>query len=271
MAPRLLDYHLSSDVHAFSTTRMGGVGTGAYSDFNITHYCGDDPEHVQENRRLLCEALSINNRQLILPRQVHGDKILNIDDDFLKLDDEGRNAALEGIDAVVTAIPQICIGVSTADCVPVLLYDEVKKVAAAVHAGWRGTVSKILSSTVRYMQESYGCDPVHLKAVIGPSISLESFEVGHEVYDAFVQAGFPMDEISRFYETAMGDTEHKGRQGKWHLDLWAANCLLLEECGVSWENLQIANVCTYLSSDSFFSARKLGINSGRIFNGIVIL
>ena len=270
MLPKLLEYQLSQDVRAFSTTRMGGVGEGTYSEFNITHYCDDNPDHVKENRRLLCQELDINDRQLLLPRQVHGDQLLCVDDEFLKLNDEQRAERLDGVDAIVTAIPNICIGVSTADCVPILLYDEVRKVAAAVHAGWRGTVAKIVSSTIKYLVDQQGCCAADIKVVIGPSISLEAFEVGHEVYEAFQLAGFPMDSISRFFPNNNGDTICQGRLGKWHLDLWAANCILLEECGVGLEHIQIANVCTYASSDSFFSARKLGIQSGRIFNGILI-
>ena len=270
MKPQLVEYQLSPNVRAFSTTRFGGVGEGAYSEFNITHYCGDTAENVAENRSLLCMELGINDRQLFLPRQVHGNKLLCIDDDFLKLDNAERIAGLEGIDAVVTAIPGICIGVSTADCVPILLYGDVKKVAAAVHAGWRGTVQKIVKTTVEYMCDVLGCLATDIKAVIGPSISLEAFEVGHEVYEEFAKAGFPMSSISRFYPSSEGDVEYNGQSGKWHIDLWAANCQLLDECGIALENLLVANVCTFASSESFFSARKLGINSGRIFNGIII-
>ena len=270
MSPELLEYQLSPEVRAFSTTRFGGVGVGNYSEFNITHYCGDDQAHVEENRKLLCQELSIHDRQLILPHQVHGNQVLEINDDFLKLDEVGRKAQLEGVDALVTSIPQICIGVSTADCVPLLIYDECRKVSAAIHAGWRGTVSKIVSTTIQYMVERMGCSAEKMKVVIGPSISLAAFEVGHEVYEAFQQAGFPMESISRFYPQAHGDATYQGQSGKWHLDLWAANCLLLDDCGVDLTHIQIANVCTYDSSEDFFSARRLGIHSGRIFNGIQI-
>lgn len=270
LQPQLLEYQFSPAVRAFSTTRKGGVGEGAYSEFNITHYCGDSAEHVAQNRQLLCNELGINDHQLFLPRQIHGNDILLLDDAFLKKGETERSAELEGKDAVVTAIPGICIGVSTADCVPVLVYDEKCKVSAAIHAGWRGTVSKIVGETIRFMETHCGCSAVNMKAVIGPSISLAAFEVGVEVYQKFLDAGFPMDSISRFYPHTSGDTKHEGVVGKWHLDLWAANWLLLEEAGVPFENIQVANVCTYATSDSFFSARQLGIQSGRIYTGIII-
>ena len=270
MQPQLLEYQFADGVRAFSTTRKGGVGEGAYSEFNITHYCGDNAEHVADNRQLLCNELGINDHQLFLPHQVHGKDILLIDDAFLKGNDEDRTAALEGKDAVVTNVPGLCIGVSTADCVPVLVYDEVRKVSAAIHAGWRGTIAKIVSETIQMMERECGCSAENMKAVIGPSISLEAFEVGKEVYMAFSNAGFPMHSISRFYPHPAGDSEYQGKSGKWHLDLWAANWLLLEEAGVPFQNIQVANVCTYNTSDSFFSARQLGINSGRIYTGIII-
>lgn len=271
MQPQLLEYQLGDGVRAFSTTRKGGVGEGAYSEFNITHYCGDCADHVAQNRQLLCNELGINDHQLFLPRQVHGKEILLIDDAFLKNNDEAaRVEALEGKDAIVTNVPGLCVGVSTADCVPVLVYDEVRKVAAAIHAGWRGTVAKIVSDTIGYMEKECGCSAVNMKAIIGPSISLEAFEVGQEVYKEFSNEGFPMHSISCFYPHPAGDTEYRGKLGKWHIDLWAANWLLLEEAGVPFQNIQVANVCTFGTSDSFFSARQLGINSGRIYTGIII-
>lgn len=270
MTPQLVEYQMAAGVRAFTTTRMGGTGEGAYAQFNITHYCGDNPEHVRENRKLLCEALGINDRQLLLPQQVHGTAGIDIDDDFLKLDDGRRAEALEGKDAIFTDIPGLCIGVSTADCVPVLLYDETRKAAAAVHAGWKGTAAGIVTAALRHLQEAYGCRPEHLQAVIGPSISLEAFEVGQEVYDTFRQAGFPMDSISRFFPTPDGDTAVDGKTGKWHIDLWAANWLQLEEGGVPMQHIQIANICTATASDSFFSARRMGIRSGRLFSGLLL-
>jgi copper oxidase (laccase) domain-containing protein len=94
--------------------------------------------------------------------------------------------------------------------------------------------------------------------VIGPCISLDAFEVGDEVYEAFSSADFPMHLIAKRH------TE------KWHIDLWEANRLQLLACGLRPENITLSGVCTYTSHDRFFSARRLGIKSGRIFNGIII-
>jgi copper oxidase (laccase) domain-containing protein len=97
-----------------------------------------------------------------------------------------------------------------------------------------------------------------LKVVIGPSIGPDAFEVGDEVYEAFSQAGFDMNEIAF------------KRNGKWHIDLWQANALDLQQTGIARENIEIAGICTYQQHEDFFSARRLGIKSGRIYTGIVI-
>jgi hypothetical protein len=253
----LLYYHIHNDVVAFSTTRHGGVGTGNYSTFNINRYCGDTDDAIKENRRLLCRLLKIDDDHLIMPHQVHLTKTVCINEAFLACSEEERRERLEGVDAIMTNLYGVCIGVSTADCIPVLIYDSRRKVAAAIHAGWRGTVKRIVQQTITDMKATYSSEPKDMKAQIGPGISLDSFEVGNEVYDAFASEGFKMEAISK-------------RQEKWHIDLPECNRLQLIEAGIPSENINMANICTMKQSDTFFSARRLGIQSGRIFTGMVI-
>lgn len=254
----LLEYNMGEGVVAFSTKRKGGVSSDAYADFNITHYCGDDAACVAENRRLLCQKLSITDDRLILPRQTHGCEILCVDETFVALNKDEQEERLYGIDAVITNFSEYCIGVSTADCVPVLLFDSVERVVAAVHAGWRGTVARIVEKTIHAMSQRYGTALCNVGAVIAPSISLAAFEVGDEVYDTFNSANFSMEHIARRF----GE--------KWHIDLWEANRLQLLDCGVEEQKISVSGLCTYSLFDTFFSARRLGINSGRIFNGIML-
>ena len=260
MAIELLEYKIGTGARAFSTMR--GEGSGNYDGFNITHYCGDAPEHVAQCREQLCTMLGIPDRNLILPRQTHGSEVLCIDKAFMQLPAPEQEQLLHGIDAIVTALPQVCIGVSTADCIPILLHDTRRGVVAAIHAGWRGTVAHIAEKCIGCMITQYGCLPADIKAVIAPGISIEAFEVGDEVYVEFEKASFDMQRIARRYPTA--DNGHK-----WHIDLWEANRMLLVACGVKDENIAIAGVCTFGRHSEFFSARRLGINSGRIFNGII--
>ena len=253
MTPQLTYYDLGPSVTAFSTTRHGGVSTGSYGTFNINGYCGDQPEAVAENRRLLAAALPVADvRHIILPHQVHDSVVKVIDEASL-----GRQDLLEGVDALMTRQTGVCIGVSTADCIPIIIYDPLQHCAVAVHAGWRGTVKRIVEKTVGLMVTDFGSDSSELRAVIGPGISLKNFEVGQEVYDEFQSAGFPMERIAVKY-------------AKWHIDLPLCNRLQLESAGVRAENIDEAGLCTYDRVDDYFSARRLGIASGRIYTGIVL-
>ena len=187
------------------------------------------------------EALGLRLEDLALPRQVHSDNVL-----WMK--ESGRP---EATDAVITDKPGLCVCVKTADCIPVLLYDEKQRIVAAVHAGWRGTAARIVQKTIEQMKP---LNPTDLHAIIGPGISLEWFEVGDELHEAFKAEGFPMERIAK-------------RMEAWHIDLWDANRWLLEQMGV--EYIYIQGTCTRSSMD-FYSARRETINTGRNYNGIFI-
>ena len=255
--PVLHFYDFGPEVKAFSTTRQGGCSEGNYGQFNINRYCGDSPEHIAQNRQALCQLLDIDDRHLLMPYQVHLTEVATIDADFLCLTADERQQRLEGVDAVMTDMSGVCVGVSTADCIPILLYDAEKHAVCAIHAGWRGTVARIVEKAVKAMTATYGTNPSNLVAQIGPGISLDSFEVGDEVYDAFAQAGFNMQSISE-------------RREKWHINLPLCNKLQLMAMGVKPEQICMSDICTYKSHDTFFSARRLGINSGRIFTAILM-
>ena len=262
-SPQLHYYTMGEKVTAFSSTRYGGCSVGNYRSFNVNHYCGDNEEDIARNMESLKRLLDI--RQVFMPHQVHGTEVLQVRQ---AVPWEGIVLDLEGVDALMTDVTGICIGVSTADCIPVLLYDEAHHAAAAVHAGWRGTVKRIIGKTVESMRNSFGTHPEELKAVIGPGISLEAFEVGDEVYEQFLDAGFPMDKIARRYPTLLPPTGGIEGGFKWHLDLPLCNRLQLEETGV--RQIEMSGICTYRQSDDYFSARKLGVDSGRILTGIVL-
>lgn len=248
----------------FVTTRHGGVSSGNYSSMNPGLYTHDLPEHIEKNRQILCEALTIAPDKLITPHQIHSDRILAIDKSWIANDDSYKCETLDSTDALVTEVPGICITVSTADCVPILLYAPDKMVVGAVHAGWRGTVSAILQKTVRFMKDTYGCDPIKMIAAIGPSISVENFEVGDEVVEAFRNSGV--------WTEADGESlfMNNPKSCKYHIDLWEANRLQLLYEGVKPEHIELSGICTYDNVSDFFSARRLGADSGRILSGIMI-
>jgi len=198
---------------------------------------------------------------VVQPHQVHGIEIREVTDPMT------TREQLEGVDALVTNVPGVAISVRTADCIPVLLYDPVHKAIAAVHAGWRGTVQRISQKVISEMQRRYGTDAADLLAVIGPGIGPESFQVGQEVADAFLEAGFPMGQILQDCGPK-APTADNPMNGGLHIDLWLANQLLLEQSGVKSQNIQVAGICTYQNNDRFYSARREGTKCGRIINCI---
>ena len=258
----LLDYTLAPEVRAFSTPRTAlspAIETDApYAGFNLTDYCGDNAAHVAECREALCAALKISDNQLLLPHQTHTNRVALVDKTLMEMESSERYAHLQNVDALVTALPRVCIGISTADCVPVLLYDPKHRVIGAAHAGWRGMVGHILAHTIERMR-TLGTNPRDLRAVVGPCIGPDSFEVGEEVVDAFLLAKFPPSVVRRgFFKRP-------------HIDLWAAAVHELELSGVPLDAILVSGIDTYACPDRFFSARRLGIQSGRIYSGIMLV
>lgn len=196
---------------------------------------------------------------VIYPHQVHTDRIFAITSDFLSLPEHERKEALEGIDAIVSDVRNVVMGISTADCIPVIVYDSAHHVAAAIHAGWKGTRLRIVTKAIKEMQCLYGTEPSDCKAAIGPGISQESFEVGQEVVDAFDEAGFDM---SRYVVM----------KAKPHIDLKAINLDLLTAAGLLAENVFVSDIDTF-TDENYFSARreqKGTVKCGRILSGFCL-
>lgn len=233
--------------------RAGGVSQGELGTFNLGLRAGDDPERVWENRRRLAEAMDVALDYLVFPSQTHSLNVKRVAGPI-------RPGELDDTDALITDAPGVCINVMSADCVPVLLYDPVRKAAGAVHAGWRGTVGKIVTHAVAAMREAFGTDPADLVAGIGPSICADVYEVGEEVLAAV--------------ENAFGATEglilRRTAEGKGYLDLWEANRRQLLAAGVPDRSIEVSGLCTYRHADQFFSARKSKNQAGRFAAGIVI-
>jgi YfiH family protein len=252
----LLDKY--NNIAHFCTDREGGASMGNYASFNLSPYSGDQPSSVAENQRLLCDKLSIDSQRLIIPYQTHGSEILEIDNSFFQLTDDEKSNALNGIDALITQLTNVCIGVFTADCVPLIFYDPSKQVIAVAHAGWRGTCARIAEKTVRTMIDKYDCQPSTIRTAIGPSISPKVYEIGQEVADHFESAGFDISAIITTHNRSL------------YLDLWKANQLSLEKAGVLSEHIEVSGICTFTEHERFFSARRLGIKSGRMLSGIML-
>lgn len=246
------------EIAHFCTDRIGGASMGNYASFNMSPFSGDDPEQYNTNKSILCRQLGIEPDKIIIPFQTHGCEVLEIDDAFSQLSNEEKSNSLYGIDALFTQLPGICIGVTTADCVPLLFFDPHKQVIAVAHAGWRGTCGRIAEKTVQSLVDKFNCQPSDILVTIGPSISSSVYEVGKEVVDRFEDAGF---DIPTIITTKLSS---------FYLDLWKANQLSLEKAGVVNNHIEISGICTYTEHEKFFSARRLGIKSGRMLSGIML-
>jgi YfiH family protein len=227
------------------STRLGGVSPFPENDLNLAGFGEDADENIIENRRRFLNIFE-ENYTLTTVWQVHGDKIR-----IVKTEKDIQNTE-EKFDALVSDVPNILIGVKTADCVPILLGDRKNKAFAAIHAGWRGTVESIARKAIEKMRENYGTKPQDLICAIGPAASCKNYEVGKDVIDAFEEKFSTSGKL--FVET---------RKNHALIDLHRANKEQLIDSGVAEENIFTAPFCTLERTDLFFSYRKEKILYGK--------
>ena len=243
---------------AWQTQRGDISKNNPYSQWNLCDYTGDDALNVLDARVQFCQQLGIDLDHLVMPRQTHSTNVKVLDQNFLDASIEEQDTALEGVDALVTKLPGVCIGVNTADCVPIALADPKNGVIAIAHAGWRGTVGQVAAKTVEAMCK-LGANARDIVATMGASICLECFEVGDEVVREFDQAGFDMSSIMK----------RNAMTSKAHINLQEANRQVLIKAGVNPSHITLPQHCSRCEHDRYFSARRLGINSGRTFTAIL--
>src|SRR5688572_26384933 len=222
----------------------------ADEEFTLSFSSSPDRTFIQQNRNLLAVAMGIENASLYFPSQVHKTRIVQVNKNT------PREELLE-TDALITNESGLCIAVMSADCVPILLYDEKNNAVGAVHSGWRGTVARILEKTLQQMHQVFGTKGEDIYAGIGPSVSQDSYEVGEEV----------VSEVQRTFGHKSELMIHVGTN-KAKLDLWKANTLQLVEFGVPATQIEISDLCTVKNNNHFFSARKG--DSGRFAAGILV-
>jgi polyphenol oxidase len=220
------------------------------SEFTLSFSSSPDREEIRRNRRRLAEALGIHEDSLIFPSQVHKTRIVHVTHGISKQD-------LMETDALITNERGLCLAVMSADCVPILMYDEANGAVAAIHSGWRGTVAKILEKTLHAMHERYGTRGEDVIAGVGPSVCQDSYEVGEEVVES-VKGSF-----KNASELLVATSP-----GKAKLDLWKANKVQLLDFGVKENRIEISDLCTVKNNEYFFSARKG--DAGRFAAGIML-
>lgn len=242
--------------HCF-TTRFGGVSQGHLASLNLGVHRGDEPEAVYQNYAILGRAVGFAPEDTVFTKQVHTDTVLRVG-----AADRGTGLLREqpvDCDALITNEPGVALCCFSADCVPILLCDPVKKAAAAVHSGWRGTALGIVLKTVREMAAAYGCRPEDLRAAIGPCISQCCFETDRDVPDA-MRAALGVDADAAIRQTGE----------KFHVDLKAVNRLWLERAGVMPENIDVSDACTACEPERFWSHRRVGSARGSLAGIIMI-
>jgi hypothetical protein len=230
------------------TTRHEGISRQPYNSLNLGTATQDYPHYVQGNRSILARAFGTRVERLVTVTQVHGTDLLVIDTPnpdyahFLKIECDG----------LITNQPGVMIGVSVADCVPILLLDPMKKVVAALHAGWKGTAGEIGRKGVEALVGMFGSRQADILAAIGPAIGRCCYEVNAPVMEAFRKSGAGLECF-----------EQKSTPGNWRLDLVAANYGQLLAAGLSETNIETTPLCVSCEHDLFFSYRRDGGETGR--------
>lgn len=236
--------------HGFST-RKGGVSEGCFSSMNLGFNRGDNEKCVRENFRIMGERLGVSCDRMVLSAQTHTTNIR-----IVTKEDCGKGIIREknytDVDGLITNEKGIMLVTFYADCVPLYFLDKKNKVIALSHSGWRGTINKMGLMTVKKMSDAYGSKPEDIIVCIGPSICSVCYEVG--------------EDVAKQFEDAFGSTEmfYENTGGKYQLDLWKANEVVLLEAGVLKENIENRNICTCCNSDLFFSHRKTGGKRGSL-------
>lgn len=225
---------------AAESTRLGGVSMPPYDSLNLGLYTEDDPERVRENRRRFLQAAGVPPDALAHAHQVHGREVKKVD----------APGFWEGYDALVTDRPGVFLGLYTADCCPVLLYDPQRRAVGAAHAGWRGAAARVAAHTVQAMQAHYGSRPADCYAWLGACIGAEVYEVGPEVARYFPgHARRPSPASDRYL-----------------LDVKGAVAAQLREAGLPSAQIALSPYCTFSEPETFFSHRRDRGRTGRMLS-----
>lgn len=249
-ALRMTFLERAGGVRACFTGRGGGVSSRWNGGLNWSYSVGDDSDSVAENRRRTLLLLGLSPAQAVMAGLVHGDRVVAVTGD----EPPGRDGvrAVPDCDALITDQPDVALVVTAADCVPVFLYDPVRRSVGIAHAGWRGTVGGIAGKTVQAMVRTYGCNPAEMLAVVGPSIGPCCYEVGDQVADPL---------RAQYGEAAESLLKPGSAPGKYLLDLWEANRFDLSRAGLT--SAAVSGECSACGTDRYFSHRAEAGGAGR--------
>ncbi|HUU41074.1 MAG TPA: peptidoglycan editing factor PgeF [Desulfatiglandales bacterium] len=244
----------------FVSTRTGGISKPPYNSLNLGFHVGDNPEDVLNNRKRLSSALKIPLNQFTTAGQIHSDKVSIISEGSRGKGGTNHKDAIDGADAMVTNVADICLIVLVADCVPILFFDPQKEVVGIAHAGWRGTLKCIAKNTVRTMETAFGSLTKDIIVGIGPSIGPCCYKVGPEV----------ISQVRGVFHAANEYIVNESGDGTGYLDLQKANLKQLLHAGIEKKNIETASICTCHNPDLFFSYRHQKGYTGRFGAGIFL-
>lgn len=231
--------------HGFST-RKGGVSQGIYASMNLSFTRGDREEDVMENYRRIAAAIGFSAESIVCADQTHTTNVR-----VVTKEDCGKGVLrpkdYRDVDGLVTNVPGVTLATFYADCVPLFFIDPVNCAVGLSHSGWRGTVGRMGARTLEVMKAQYGTEAAAVYAAIGPSICQNCYEVSEDVAEQF-QAEFASH---REDKTLL----YKKENGKYQLNLWRANEIVLTEAGIRREHLSFPEICTCCNAELLFSHR----------------
>lgn len=231
-------------VHAFST-RIGGISTNQYSSMNLSYTVGDDEKNVLENFEKFSESIKIPVDNMVYSHQTHTANVMKVGKEHLGMGIK-KERSFHDVDGLITNEKGVCLVTSYADCVPLFIVDNNKKAIGLSHAGWRGTVCNIAANTVELMEKEFNTNSKDLKVFIGPSICANCYEVSLDVAEKF---------INKYGINVFNEIVIPKDNGKYKLNLWAANKTNFIEAGVLPENIFTTDICTSCNSTLLFSHR----------------
>jgi YfiH family protein len=229
--------------HCF-TTRGGGVSEGMFSSLNLSFTRGDDRAAVLENYRRVAQLFGKTSDAFVCSDQTHTTNVKRVGKEYAGCG-VTRERPYTDVDGLVTDEPGVILSTFYADCVPLYFVDPVHRAIGLSHSGWRGTVGRMGQVTLEAMAREFGTEPRDVRALVGPSICMDCYEVSADVADAFY-GEFKGHEAEILLD--------KGG-GKYQLDLWRTNAIVLREAGVLPEHLAVAGLCTCCHPDLLFSHR----------------
>lgn len=256
--------------HVFST-RIGGVSKGEFSTLNFSFVRGDDPDCVLENYRRVGEVFDSQVEQFVTTDQTHTTNIRVVTGA-----DAGKGVVslrdYTDVDGLITNEKGLILSCFFADCVPLYFVDKTKNVIGLAHSGWRGTVNGMGACMVKRMQEEFGCKPEDILTGIGPSICQDCYEISEEVAIRFKEGFWSEQSIKAFckeaYEQGAFATQNilvPGKEvGKYQLDLWLANVVVLRSAGIPLANISVTDLCTCCNAPYLFSHRATGGKRGNL-------